>query len=290
MKPRAPQTWGALTFYTGYTVSMKKWVVIDKKVGQTPLQAIEAFKKWYPGYSEAKMAYAGRLDPMASGKLLVLIGEECKVQEKYHALDKEYKVEILLGVKSDSGDVLGLIQSCPELEIPRHTVIRTIKKMRGLFAVPYPKFSSKTVNGKPLFQWALENKLNEITIPTQEGYIYKIRIDTISRLSGDEIVKTAREKIRSLPTVTEKSKALGADFRRESVEATWEEFLAHNNSREFLLINIMCICSSGTYMRSLAEVIGEKLGTGALAYSIHRTEIGKQFWLPCGLSFWRKKF
>ena len=264
--------------------------MIDKEVGQTPLQAIELYKKWYPGYKDAKMAYAGRLDPMASGKLLVLIGEECKSQEAYHALDKTYEVEVLLGAQSDSGDVLGLIDGCDTPKLSRNQVIKTIKNLRGTFSSPYPKFSSKTVAGKPLFQWTLENKLNEITIPIQDGYIYHIRIDKVSEISGKDIVEEARRKIRSLPTVTEKSKALGADFRRKDVEATWDEFLEINSEREFTLIKITCTCSSGTYMRSLAETIGIKLGTCALAYSIHRTHIGRQFWLPFGFSFWRKKF
>ena len=269
---------------------MKKWVVIDKKVGETPLQAIEVFKKWYPGYSEAKMAYAGRLDPMASGKLLVLIGDECKNQEMYHALDKTYEVEVLLGAESDSGDVLGLIKSCDTPTLIRRQVIKAVQSMRGTFTVPYPQFSSKTVDGKPLFQWALENKLDAITIPIQEGYIYKIRIDKVRTVSGQTVVTEARQKIRLLPKVTEASKTLGADFRRIDVEATWTEFLEKNATRKFTIIKVTCTCSSGTYMRSLAAAIGEKLGTCALAYSIHRTEIGTRFWLPFGVSYWRNTF
>jgi len=269
---------------------MKKWVVIDKEVGQTPLQAIETFKKWYPGYSDAKMAYAGRLDPMASGKLLVLIGDECKNQTKYHGLDKEYDVEILLGVHSDSGDVLGLVDTCIKPKIPRQKLIKTIKGMRGSLIVPYPKFSSKTVNGKPLFQWTLEKRLNEIVIPTQNGFIYKISINKISTISGLDIAKEARNKIRSLPTVKEASKALGADFRREEVEKTWHKFLEKDTDTKFTLVKISCICSSGTYMRSLAEEVGKKLDTCALAYSIHRTEIGRRLCLPFGFSFWRNKY
>jgi tRNA U55 pseudouridine synthase TruB len=40
--------------------------------------------------------------PMASGKLLVLLGEECKHQENYHSLDKEYEFSVLLGIGSDT--------------------------------------------------------------------------------------------------------------------------------------------------------------------------------------------
>ena len=59
--------------------------------------------------------------------------------------------------------------------------------------------------------------------------------------------------------------------------------------KEFLIAQVRCIASSGTYMRSLAEVIATKLGTCGLAYSIRRTRIGTYAPLPFGLGYWRKK-
>ncbi|MBU2330236.1 hypothetical protein KKG57_02105, partial [Patescibacteria group bacterium] len=86
---------------------MKKYVVLEKPVGQTPLEALRLFQERSPIYKDVPLSYAGRLDPMASGKLLVLIGEECKKQKKYHGLDKEYVIEVLLDIGTDTGDVLG---------------------------------------------------------------------------------------------------------------------------------------------------------------------------------------
>ena len=67
---------------------MKKWVVIDKEVGETPLMSLQKWKRVNPAYANISASYAGRLDPMASGKLLVLLGEECKKQKAYTNLDK----------------------------------------------------------------------------------------------------------------------------------------------------------------------------------------------------------
>ena len=53
------------------------------------------------------MTYAGRLDPMASGLLIVLAGEETKNKEKYLNLDKEYLFEVLFGFKTVTYDFLG---------------------------------------------------------------------------------------------------------------------------------------------------------------------------------------
>jgi hypothetical protein len=90
---------------------LARYIVLNKAVGETPLSCVEAWREKHPAYAGVSLAYAGRLDPMASGKLLILIGEECKQQERYHDLDKEYTFRVLFGVSSDSGDVLGLVST-----------------------------------------------------------------------------------------------------------------------------------------------------------------------------------
>ena len=61
---------------------MPKYIILEKEVGQTPLQAVEIYKAKHPEFAEIPMAYAGRLDPMASGKLLILDREEREDQLK----------------------------------------------------------------------------------------------------------------------------------------------------------------------------------------------------------------
>lgn len=267
---------------------MRKWVVIEKEVGQTPLDAVEQFKAWSPAYKEEKMAYAGRLDPMASGKLLVLVGDECKNQKEYHALDKEYVVEVLLGAKSDSGDVLGLVSSCPNTKPTRTNIIAAIKSFVGPFTPPYPIFSSKTVRGKPLHMWTMEGRLDEIEIPKQNGEILKLSIIKNRTISDVDLHRMALEKVNSIPEVTDPRKALGKNFRRAPIRESWDALL-RDGSNTYTIVTIRCVCRSGTYMRSLAEEIGNKLDTCGLALSIHRTQIGayKKF---IGVGFWKKKF
>ena len=53
---------------------MKKTIILIYPVGITPLQAIEKFKEKNPKYNKIKMGYAGKLDPMAEGVLLILVG------------------------------------------------------------------------------------------------------------------------------------------------------------------------------------------------------------------------
>ncbi len=270
---------------------MQRYVVLGKKVGETPLSCMEAWRSTKPGLTQTPLAYAGRLDPMASGKLLVLIGPECKQQEHYHQLDKQYDFDVLFAIASDSADVLGITQAAPTLINQTKNQLGAIAHtFRGPIALPFPHFSAKPVNGKPLHTWAVEGRLNEITIPTQHSTIYKLTCTGTRTISTPELKALVQQKIESIPPVTDPRKALGNDFRRPEVRASWQRIFAAYPNRTYTIGSFTCIASSGTYMRSLAEVISQQAGTSGLALSIHRTKIGRYVSLPFGLGFWRKQY
>lgn len=270
---------------------MKPYILLDKKVGETPLVTAEKYRKEHPELEGVPMAYAGRLDPMASGKLLVLLGEECKIQEKYHDLDKEYIFEVLFGVGSDTGDVLGLLQYAQTPNITKAKLKRAAADLIGEVELPYPHFSSKTVHGKPLHVWTLEGRLDEIEIPTKRSSIYALELVELREQSAQEIYTYATQKIETIPLVTQESKALGNDFRRTDVRASWKTFIEeHDSNTIFYVARFVCVASSGTYMRTLASVIAGKFGTKGLAYSIERTKIGIYTKIFRQIGFWRKIF
>lgn len=248
--------------------------MLEKQVGETPLAALEAYRSKHPKLTGVPMAYAGRLDPMASGKLLILIGDECKKQEKYHGLDKEYVVSVLFGTSSDTGDVLGRITAqkhAPNVSLG--DIRRVLPDLLGTITLPYPHFSSKTVKGKPLHVWTLEGRLHEIEIPMYTGTIKTLELEKIEQKKGSEIGKEVLQKIETIPPVTEESKALGRDFRRDDVRTDWNQFMKAHENDVYTIVTIRTRVSSGVYMRSLAEVIAAKLGTTSLAYHIHRSRI-----------------
>lgn len=233
---------------------------------------------------------------MASGKLLILIGEECKHQKKYHGLDKEYEFEVLFGVRSDTGDVLGLVESCQLPEFGEAELRRVAQRLEGAIELPYPRFSSKTLRGKPLHTWTLENRLDEIEIPTYRSTIHKFELLEYYDIPKDKLYEHVSAKIETIPPVTDTRKAIGNDFRRPDIRTAWRAWHeAHSEKSEvepltFSVARFRCICSSGTYMRTLAEVIARELNTCGLAYSIHRSKIGKYAKLPLLPGFWLKRY
>lgn len=266
-----------------------KYVVIEKAVGQTPLQALLRYRAEHSELIGVPMSYAGRLDPMASGKLLILIGDECKKQAEYHKLDKEYEFSVLFGVGSDTGDVLGRLTPSNPPRVPEITLYEITHDLTGSVEFLYPHFSSKTVRGKPLHVWTLEERLNEIEIPTYHATIHSLSLIDFRTRTGADIADEALAKIDSVTPVKAESKALGNDFRREDVRRDWSNFRENFGDYRYPIATFRCTSSSGLYMRTLAEEIAKQLGTKGLAMSIHRSRIGT--YQPLFLwGFWKKQF
>ncbi len=273
-------------------MKLPKYLILNKEVGETPLEVLDNFKAENHAYAAVPLSYAGRLDPLASGKLLVLVGEECKKQGNYTALDKEYEFEVLVGMSTDTGDVLGMatLGDKQPTSAPTGEALKPIvQNLSGKRTIPYPPFSSKTVNGTPLFKYALEGRLDEIELPTKDVEIFEItHIETRTVLSVD-LFSIMRDKIESIKPVTEHTKALGNDFRRPEIRKRYSELETQTGEKDFYILRFRCICTSGTYMRTLAQDIAQGLGYEGLAFSIHRTKMGR-FKKIGPMKFWTKLF
>jgi len=243
---------------------------LDKKPGETPLECVNRFKAENPEYVGEKMTYAGRLDPLASGVLLVLVGEECKKKEKYLGRDKEYELTILFGFSTDSMDLLGLIEEKKEGAFKalgnykKNDFENLLKKFKKVFKQKYPRFSSKTVNGKPLFQISKEEGIEEKDLPEKEVKIKKIEFQSFGFISKKYLRDFALENIFSVK----------GNFRQNMIWSLWEKTLEKFPDNNLPTLTIKVKCTSGTYMRSLAQAIGAEIGFPALALKIKRLSIG----------------
>lgn len=244
---------------------MENTILVYKPRGQTPLETIDTLKQNRPELQAETISYAGRLDPMAEGLVLLLVGKENKKRETYQALPKTYVVGVLFGVATDSYDLLGMIT---HLAVPSQKTISTIHEhlqtIIGKQTYPYPPYSSKTVNGKPLYYWARKKLLSTIKIPTKEVEIFSASILATKKLSGKEVASYARQAVSQVQ----------GDFRQQEIYQQWEKFELYHTQDTYFTVTIELSCSSGTYMRTIATILGEKIGLPALAFAINRTGIG----------------
>lgn len=267
-----------------------RYVVIHKNRGETPLEALEKWQIEHPKLASLPASYAGRLDPMASGKLLVLLGEECKKQAEYTGLDKEYVIEVVLDLSTDTGDALGLPTYTGTVTHADKTKAQpAFAAVTGTHTVPYPTFSSKTVNGKPLFMYALEGRLDTIRIPEHDETVYGIKLLNVEHLPAYELQNRITKTLAEVPRSDEPSKVLGADFRQDVIRAGWRALFDRMSKRDFTILKLRVTCASGTYMRTLASRIAKECKTEGFALSIERTRIGNYTNLG-PFRFWTKRY
>lgn len=240
-------------------------ILLYKYRGETPLQALDRLRKEQPQYEKSILSYAGRLDPMAEGLLPVLVDNDNNEREKYLGLDKEYTIEVLFGIETDTGDILGKITSVAEpTVITQEKVEHALEKYVRTFSQTYPIYSSHPVNGKPLHQWAREGRLTEITIPSREVTIHSAVCESSQPIRSENVLESVIQDI---------SKVKG-DFRQDEIIQLWRNRL-QGKTHTFFVVQFTVSCSSGTYMRVLAQNVGKDLGCGAIAYSIKRTKVAE---------------
>lgn len=243
--------------------------IVNKRTGQTPLDCINELKKSEPNLLYLPLTYAGRLDPLAEGVLIVLIGDECMKKDEYLNLPKEYEVEILFGFATDTYDVMGKIINKVALAIQDENFSKSVENILSQFTgrikQSYPPYSSRTVEGKPLFQWSREDKIDEITIPARDVFVEKIEIINQGTITGGELLNRIIKKI---------SQVIG-DFRQSDIINIWQDVLNDKREEEYKTITLRVSCGSGVYVRGLAHEIGVALGVPALALHIKRTKVGE---------------
>lgn len=248
---------------------MPKHILIEKHEGETPLAALERARAQAGIEASVPMTYAGRLDPMASGALLLLVGDECKRKEEYLRLEKEYEFEVLLGIGSDSGDILGMPERAQSGAWSEEDVERACESLRGGHTLPYPRFSSKRVAGKQLFEHAHEGTLRSEDIPTRDMRVITLEYKGMRTMMASALFSDIEQRLqRFSPEDTGKT---GSDFRKPEIVDAWRTAL--DAPGVFQIASCTARVSSGTYIRSLGACIGEQLGTRALAYTIHRSKI-----------------
>ena len=271
---------------------MEQVILLNKNVSETPLECLERFRGEHPEYANVKMTYAGRLDPMASGLLVVLAGDMVHKKEEFLNLSKTYEATIVLGIESDTFDCLGLVWNPPlhkgrwheALRVTEGSdVIETLNSFIGTYSQTYPAYSSKTVNGKQLHSITRSHFAEPsrdrapLILPTHMVTVEGISNIHVQEISVEELVHDVIPKI----------KAVTGDFRQEEIIKSWENLGSYplglaeprplplkGGDNTLTTVSFTISVSGGTYIRAIADELGKKLGTGAVLWKLRRTRVG----------------
>jgi len=246
---------------------MKKVLNVYKPVGTTPLAVVKKLKQQFPKLKNKKVSYAGRLDPMAEGVLLLLVETENKNRRQYEKLDKDYYFEVLFGVSTDSYDILGKITKTSFLKLNKKFIKNLnyqVQLFKGKQKQSYPAYCAYHYQGRPLFYWTRQGKLNQVNIPKKDIFVKKFKFLNYYQINALELKKYIFSNILKVD----------GDFRQTEILKQWQKFFNNNNVGAFAVGCFTIACSSGTYIRSIVNDLANKLKTQALTLKIKRTRVG----------------
>jgi tRNA pseudouridine55 synthase len=145
---------------------------LDKPKGITSQQAVTRVKKIW---NVKKAGHAGTLDPLATGVLLVCLGEATKIMRFLSDLDKEYIAVMKLGEKTDTLDAEGeVIQTVTDISVRKRDIEEVLGRFSGTILQNPPMYSALKTAGTPLYKLARKGIVVER--PSREVVIHSIEM------------------------------------------------------------------------------------------------------------------
>ena len=205
---------------------------------------------------QKKIGHTGTLDPDATGVLPVVVGNATKLADYLTDKKKEYIAAYVLGIRTDTGDVSGNALPDGRQRITAGENSATEEAIRqataaftgDIMQIP-PMYSAVRVDGRKLYELAREGR--EIERRPRPVTVYETEILHIGK---------------------------AADFCRVfdryygEYDCMIPGYEAYMDDRTLVCMRV--VCSKGTYIRTLCEDIGSRLGPGAAMAALKRTMSG----------------
>ena len=210
-------------------------LVIDKPSGLTSHDVVARARHIL---HERRIGHTGTLDPFATGVLVIVLGKATRLAQFLSGVDKEYEAIIRLGFATDTGDRTGNPIPGPETS----------------------KNSTPRIWNEEEIEQALSSLRGDID---QIPPMYSAK-----KVEGKKLYELARR---------------GENVERKPIHVCIHEFEAIRPDGHLIKDNLdgtfdfhaRVLCSSGTYVRTLAEDFGKRLYVGAHLAELRRTRVGE---------------
>ena len=130
---------------------MNGLLLIDKKAGLTSHDVVSRVRRIL---NTREVGHSGTLDPLATGLMVLLIGEATKLSSYVTEGDKAYCVNVRLGVTTDTLDITGKVLTEKQVLVSDSEINDAALTLAGEFDLQIPMFSAKKVDGKKLYELA----------------------------------------------------------------------------------------------------------------------------------------
>jgi len=148
-------------------------ILVDKPKGWTSHDVVFKLRKQL---KTKKIGHTGTLDPMATGLLVVCVGNATKLVKYLTDHDKEYIAEVTLGIKTNTDDITGTITESVDVnQIDQTNIINALQSFVGTIMQTPPVASAIKVNGKRAYEY-IHNNQEEPIMAKREVTISSIEL------------------------------------------------------------------------------------------------------------------
>ncbi|HEV3468001.1 MAG TPA: tRNA pseudouridine(55) synthase TruB, partial [Pyrinomonadaceae bacterium] len=184
---------------------------------------------------EKRVGHTGTLDPFATGVLVLLVGRATRLAQFLAGAEKEYEATIRLGYATDTGDLTGA-------------------RREGLRAADCAALTREQVAAALA---PLRGEIEQVPPMYSAKKVQGRKLYELAR-RGEEVERAAvRVSVKEFEVI----EGPGGQFLRPNTDGTCD-------------VRARVVCSAGTYVRALAESVGDSLGTGAHLAALRRTRAG----------------
>jgi tRNA pseudouridine55 synthase len=210
---------------------------IDKPEGWTSHDVVARVRRIL---KEKRVGHTGTLDPFATGVLVVMVGRATRLAQFLSNDAKEYEAVVRFGYATETGDATGARAKGDE---------------------------SETVGGS-VRAWSDEEI--EAALSALRGEIEQVPpMYSAKKIGGKKLYELARKG----ETVERAARRIKV-YEFEAVPQAYGRLLVWNEDGTCDMM-VRVRCSAGTYVRVLAEDLGERLGVGAHLIALRRTRAGE---------------
>jgi tRNA pseudouridine55 synthase len=229
-------------------------LIIDKPAGMTSHDVVARVRRII---GERRVGHTGTLDPFATGVLVMLVGRATRLAQFLSGAEKEYEAVIRLGYATDTGDVTGARVVSPSAHVERGSggEVGDVRQPHPQSLPPSREGSIPDVAGIKAAMALLTGEIEQVP-----------PMYSAKKIAGRKLYEHARR---------------GEEIERQPVRVTISEFELltqgewEPNEDGAVDLRARVVCSAGTYIRTLAEDLGERLGIGAHLAELRRTRAGR---------------
>lgn len=149
---------------------MNGLLLVNKPEGMTSHDVVSRVRRLL---HTREIGHSGTLDPMATGLMVLLVGEATKLSNFVTEGDKSYKVGFKLGITTDTLDITGKLLTEKQVLNTEAEITQAALALSGEFTLDIPMFSAKKVDGKKLYEYAREGVA--IEIPTKQMKFWNVQ-------------------------------------------------------------------------------------------------------------------